>query len=237
MNIDNTTDRGTFHAVWRGSLVLGLFALLTVGLVASTWLITKERIAEQIRLSEQNALFEVLPAHHFDNNLLDTPVILPEPTLLGALPEGTQGWVAFKNEAPSAVILPTGAPDGYNGRIQLLVGITGEGVLTGVRVITHKETPGLGDKIETRVSDWINSFNDQSLQNTPESAWTVKKDGGSFDQFTGATITPRAIVSAVYRTLLYFSEYQQQIFASAAASQQQNAQQQQAAKAMGGSSL
>ena len=236
MNNDNTTDISTFYAVRCGSLVLALFALLTVGLVASTWLITRERIAEQIRLSEQNALFEVLPAHHFDNNLLDTSVILPEPTLLGALPEGTRGWVAFKNEAPSAVILPTVAPDGYNGRIQLLVGITDEGVLTGVRVITHKETPGLGDKIETRVSDWINSFNDQSLRSTPESAWAVKKDGGSFDQFTGATITPRAIVSAVYRTLLYFSEYQQQIFASAAI-QQQNAQQQQNAMAMGGSSL
>ncbi|CAM3678633.1 electron transport complex subunit RsxG [Parendozoicomonas haliclonae] len=202
-------------AISKNSLTLALFALLTVGLVSFTWLMTKERIAEQIRLSEQKALFEVLPANQFDNKLLDTTVIPPEPELLGPISEQARVWVAFKQGQPAAVILPVVAPDGYNGRIQLLVGITREGVITGVRVVSHKETPGLGDDIETRVSNWILDFTGKSLLNPENDGWAVEKDGGDFDQFTGATVTPRAVVNAVYRALNWFDEYRTQVFAEA----------------------
>jgi electron transport complex protein RnfG len=103
------------------------------------------------------------------------------------------------------VILQAVAPEGYGGSINLLVGIDSQGAITGVRVIPpHFETPGLGDAVEVQKSPWILSFNGKSLANTPESRWWVKKDGGEFDAFTGATITPRAVVDAVYKALQYF---------------------------------
>ena len=207
-----STGHPTLKAVSNNSRALALFALLTVGLVSLTWLMTKERIAEQIRLSEQRALFEVLPPSTFDNNLLDSTITLPEPAMLGPIGQQAQGWLAFKEGQPTAIIVPTVAPDGYNGRIQLLVGIRRDGVLTGVRTIAHKETPGLGDGIETRVSDWILDFTGRSLTKASGDNWAVKKEGGDFDQFTGATITPRAVVNAVHRTLVWFDQHHTQLF-------------------------
>ncbi|WP_281648501.1 electron transport complex subunit RsxG [Parendozoicomonas sp. Alg238-R29] len=202
----------TFTAIRRNSLSLGLFALLTVGLVSLTWLATKDRIADQVRASEERALYQVLPKNNFDNSLLDTTIILPDTELLGPIADGAKGWVAFKNSQPAAVILPVVAPDGYNGRIQLLVSVNYQGELTGVRVVSHKETPGLGDSIERRVSDWILSFAGKSLLYPEADGWAVEKDGGDFDQFTGATITPRAVVGAVYRALEYFSQNREELF-------------------------
>ena len=101
------------------------------------------------------------------------------------------------------------APDGYAGAIKLLVGIRANGTLAGVRVISHKETPGLGDGIETKRSNWILGFNDTSLDKPDLHGWQVKRDGGQFDQLTGATITPRAIVKAVHQSLVYFKHNKQ----------------------------
>jgi electron transport complex protein RnfG len=103
-------------------------------------------------------------------------------------------------------------PNGYSGPIKLLVAVRTDGTLGGVRVVAHKETPGLGDKVEESRSDWILSFNDKSLSKPALAGWKVKKDGGQFDQFTGATITPRAIVSGVKNTLLYFQEHGKALF-------------------------
>ncbi|MCL6270975.1 electron transport complex subunit RsxG [Sansalvadorimonas sp. 2012CJ34-2] len=210
-NSDSLNSSSTSRAVTSNSLRLGIFAFLTVGLVALTWLATKDRIQEQIRASEQRALYEVLPQEMFDNSLIDTTVYLPDTTLLGPI-EDPRGWIAFKEGQPSAVILPVVAPDGYNGRIQLLAGIDYQGKLTGVRAIVHKETPGLGDGIETRVSGWILGFSGKSLTIPDATGWAVKKDGGDFDQFTGATITPRAVVNAVYRVLKYYDLYKTDLF-------------------------
>ncbi len=210
----------------HSSLTLSFFALLTVGLVSITWMVTKDRIAAQERASEQKALFEVLPDRYFDNNLQKTVVILPDTSLLGPVGEGAKGWLAFKHNTPEAIILPVVAPDGYNGRIHLMVGINREGILTGVRTTVHKETPGLGDGIDTQVSEWITSFTGRSLFTPDTSQWAVKKDGGSFDQFTGATITPRAVVNATYRALLYFDQYQERIFAAASQQWQQQLEKQ-----------
>lgn len=188
----------------KSSLSLGFFSILTVGLIAVTYVLTAQRITTQTRNFEAMTLKEVIPDSLHDNILLDTTIMLPPSKLLATQKE-QKAYIAFQRGTPAAIILPTIAPDGYNGRIVLLVGININGVLTGVRVITQNETPGLGDKIETSISNWIVGFTGKSINNPTSKRWAVKKDGGQFDQFTGATITPRAVVSAVYRALEYFS--------------------------------
>ncbi|WP_211829424.1 electron transport complex subunit RsxG [Kistimonas asteriae] len=201
-----------FRTISKNSLTLGLFAVLTTGLVALTWYATRDQITSQVRASEEKALHEVLPLSAFDNSLLDTRVILPEPERLGPYVQPPEAYIAFQNDKPSAIILPVVAPDGYSGRINLLVGIYADGRISGVRVITHKETPGLGDSIDTRISDWILGFNGKSINHPAGEGWAVRKDGGEFDQFTGATITPRAVVAAVRRSLDYFADYHSALF-------------------------
>jgi electron transport complex protein RnfG len=117
-----------------------------------------------------------------------------------------------KLQQPVAVVLNTIVPNGYSGPIKLLVAVYYDGTLGGVRVISHKETPGLGDKVEETRSDWIYSFNGKSLHNPPLEKWGVKRDGGIFDQFTGATVTPRAIVKAVKKTLLYVRDHKDALY-------------------------
>jgi len=123
--------------------------------------------------------------------------------------------VARMNGQPVAFIVPGVAPDGYNGDISLIVGIKVDGTITGVRSIAHGETPGLGDKVDVAKSDWILGFNGRSLRNPTAEGWAVKKDGGEFDQFTGATITPRAVVNQVLAVLHYFDEDQQRLISAA----------------------
>ena len=198
-------------SITRNSLSLGLFAVLTVGLIAGTYVFTKERIAAQVRAFEARALMEILPRDTHDNDLLDTRIpLMPERLLSNT--EEKSAFVAFKEGQPVAVILPAVAPDGYSGRIELLVGINVDGSLAGVRAVTHRETPGLGDKIDLKVTDWILGFTGKSLQSPKPEGWAVRKDGGQFDQFTGATITPRAVVASVYRSLQYFDENRDVLF-------------------------
>lgn len=198
-------------SIARNSLGLGLFAILTVGLISTTYVFTEERIASQIRAFEARALTEILPANSHDNSLLDTRVTIQPETLLANATE-KDAFVAFQGNLPVAVILPATAPDGYSGRIELLIGINADGSLAGVRAVNHRETPGLGDKINTNVTDWILGFTGKSLDNPKPSRWAVRKDGGDFDQFAGATVTPRAVVASVYRTLNYFAEHKEALF-------------------------
>src|SRR5690606_38890243 len=123
---------------------------------------------------------------------------------------------AYRQGAPVAALFMIVAPDGYSGSIKMLLGVWADGRVAGVRVLAHKETPGLGDKIELARADWILSFNGKSIGQPPLEGWAVKADGGVFDQFTGATITPRAVVGAVKRALLYFNTHREQLFASPA---------------------
>ena len=123
---------------------------------------------------------------------------------------------------PVAVLMIVTASGGYNGDIRLLIGIDTDGRVLGVRVISHRETPGLGDPIELEKSDWILGFNQKSLRQPEPPGWAVKKDGGQFDQFTGATISPRAVVKAVHNTLKYFAENQQSLFELPAITAQQD---------------
>lgn len=213
------TKQTLVKSIARNSLGLGLFAILTVGLISSTYVFTEDRIADQIRAFEARALTEILPLNTHDNSLLDTRISLqPEPLLANATEK--TAWVAFRGKQPVAVILPATAPDGYSGRIELLVGIYADGTLAGVRAVNHKETPGLGDKINTHVTDWILVFTGKSLDNPKPARWAVRKDGGDFDQFAGATVTPRAVVASVYRTLNYFAGHKDALFKQGAQAMQ-----------------
>ena len=192
------------QSVSRNSIVLAIFAVITTGLVVLTANLTREPIARAVEETLKKSLFEVMPRERLDNDLLNDQISLPADKLLGTKVAKT-AYVASHSGEPSGIILQAIAPEGYGGSINLLVGIDADGAITGVRVIPpHSETPGLGDAIELQKSRWILSFNGKSLANTPEPRWRVKKDGGEFDSFTGATITPRAVVDAVYKALQYF---------------------------------
>ncbi|MBQ0745157.1 MAG: electron transport complex subunit RsxG [Marinobacter sp.] len=198
------------QSIRRSAIGLGLFAVITGGTIAVTQALTEERIAEQAARAEAKALFEIIPESAHNNDILRDTLILPASDRLATGGPLTV-WVARQDGRPVGMIMPAIAPDGYSGNIKLLVGIDLEGTVLGVRVIGHKETPGLGDRIEIRKSDWVKDFEGRSLGNPPPREWNVKKNGGVFDQFTGATITPRAVVKAVQKSLIYFRQNQQVI--------------------------
>ncbi|WP_461518834.1 electron transport complex subunit RsxG [Porticoccus sp.] len=190
------------------SVVLGIFALITAAVLASTYLGTKDRIAAAQREVAKRALLEIVPLDRHTNDLLLDTVPIPANYwhTLGIDDDGGEVNIARQGDEPVAVIIPAVAPDGYNGDIRLIIGINIDGSLAGVRVVSHHETPGLGDKIDLKKSNWIVGFNGKSLTNPAPELWKVKKDKGAFDQFTGATITPRAVVQQVYKTLKYYNE-------------------------------
>lgn len=167
---------------------------------------TREDIKARLEEDRQVMLEQVLPSSMFDNNPLATTTELEgnpfggDPTVFLASKNGQLTGAAFE------VI-----GQGYSGDIVILIGIDAAGELTGVRTIAHAETPGLGDKIEIAKHDWVTSFNGFSLNNLSEKDWAVKKDGGRFDQFTGATITPRAVVGAVHEGLKVFRQQREHL--------------------------
>lgn len=203
------------RSMLKNSLALGLFAVVTVGILAITQQATASRIVAAERAAKTQILTQLLPVGSFDNHLQDSPIQLPADPLLGTRSSSTS-YLASLNGQPQAVILQVTAPEGYAGAINLLVAISAQGRLIGVRVLKHKETPGLGDKIELVKSAWIKSFDGKSLNDPDEAGWAVKKDHGQFDQFAGATITPRAVVKAVHHALQYFAAHQRQLLTPSA---------------------
>ena len=195
----------------RPALLIGGFALLGLGLVALIHDRTAERIAANERAVLLTTLEALVPADSFDNDLAADRISVSDRALNTAEPVTI--YRARKNSKPVAAVLTPTAPDGYSGAIRLMVAIRADGTLAGVRVLSHRETPGLGDGIETGKSSWILGFTGRSLANPPPERWAVKKDGGEFDQFTGATITPRAVVQAVYRSMVFFRENRRDLFA------------------------
>jgi len=192
--------------------ILLLFALAGTAMVAYTYDSTRERIAENERATLLRKLHRLIPPESHDNSLLQDTLQVQNHTLLGTTDPVTV-YRARMHGKPVALVIAAVAPDGYSGTIRLLVGINVDGSLSGVRVVAHRETPGLGDAIEEERSDWILGFTGKSLQNPPLQKWAVKKDGGAFDQLTGATITPRAVVKAVRQALLYYRDQKDALFA------------------------
>jgi electron transport complex protein RnfG len=204
-----------FQSMGKNSLLLALFALITALVLASTDRITEERIAESERLAAQKALFEIVPLARHNNDLLVDLQPIPEQYWLAlGLDNGGDVHIARLNDQPVAAIVPSITTDGYSGDIAMIVGINFDGTVAGVRVVEHKETPGLGDKVELRKSDWILSFNGKSLNNPELSKWNVKKDRGDFDQFTGATITPKAVIHQIAKTLEYFEKDRERLLSA-----------------------
>jgi electron transport complex protein RnfG len=190
---------------------LSLFAVVGTTLVALTEYSTSAAIAENERQVLLRNLYALLPRDRLDNDIATDTLRLPASALLGTDDASTVYRARLAGERVAAIFNSV-APDGYNGKIHLLVGVYIDGRLAGVRVVKHAETPGLGDAVEIRKSSWINDFAGKSLTNPPQERWRVKRDGGDFDQFTGATITPRAVVAAVRNTLLYYQQNADMIF-------------------------
>lgn len=184
----------------KHGITLALFAAGCTGLTAAINQLTKSTIDEQATLVQKALFDQVVPRDSYNNNLSNSCYLVDAP----ALGKGTHRvYIARKDDRQVAAVLEATAPDGYSGAIRLLVGVDFNGTVLGTRVTEHHETPGLGDKIELRLSDWITHFSGKTLRNENDPHWAVKKDGGDFDQFTGATITPRAVVNAVKRAGLY----------------------------------
>jgi len=191
--------------------LLAITALVGTGILfiinwhSSPYIKENER---QVLLKSVNS---VLDNVQYDNNILQDTLKVYDHIQLGH-DSASLIYRVRKNKQPIAAVITVIAPNGYSGQIKLLVGINTNNVITGVRVVKHKETPGLGDGIEKQRSDWIDGFLGKSLRNPKVVGWKVKRDGGEFDQLTGATITPRAIVGAVYKALLYFRTHYVEIF-------------------------
>jgi electron transport complex protein RnfG len=195
----------------RSALLLGLFAFVGTGLVAAVYLGTKTPIEEAERAYMLRSLHSVIKPELHDNDIFNDYIEVTSPKYLGT-DKPVSVFRARRNGQPVAVAITPIAPDGYVGAIRLLVGIDTQGTILGVRVLSHHETPGLGDAIEERRSPWILTFNGHSLTNPDKKGWRVRRDGGQFDQFTGATITPRAVVKAVHNTLLFFERNKDRLF-------------------------
>ncbi len=183
--------------------VLAVFAAITSVAIGWTYLATKDQIDMEVRRAEARQLLEIFPPETHDNEIVDDGFELVADTPLLGIREARQGYRVRRDDRVIGVILPTTARDGYSGDIRALVGIRNDGSVAGVRVVAHRETPGLGDKVDLRKSDWILGFNNRGLSQPDVSGWNVEKDGGVFDQFTGATVTPRAVILATRRALEY----------------------------------
>jgi len=189
----------------NSALGLTIFAVITSGAIALTQVSTKEQILINEREARARALYEIVPKDSIDNNLLEDKVTVTAPNVT-ASDQPVDIFRARRNGEVVTVIIPATAPDGYTGNIDIIVGINADETIAGLRVLAHKETPGLGDKVELKKSDWALNFNGQRYEGIKDSSWAVKKDGGRFDQFTGATITPRAVVNAAERAIHYFRD-------------------------------
>jgi len=190
---------------------LALFGLVGAGLVTLSYQLTYAKIEENERETLLRSLNVIVDKSLYDNDLFGDTITVQNEAFLGV---DTPMVIhrARKADKAVAVVINTVAPDGYNGRMHLVVGIDFSGKILGVRVVKHKETPGLGDYVEIQRSNWVTSFNGHTLNNPKKEQWGVKRDGGIFDQFTGATITPRAVVKAVHKSLLFYKQYRDELF-------------------------
>lgn len=202
-------------SVLMSGLVLGLFGVLGAALVGVSHEGTAERIADNERAALQAKLEALVPAADVDNDMLEDVIRVEAPDKLGA--PVTRVYRARRDGQPVAAVLSPVVTQGYSGPIQLVVAVSADGRVGGVRVLSHRETPGLGDKIELERDDWILDFTGRSLGDPPASAWKVRRDNGVFDQFTGATVTPRAVVRGVRSALEYVATNKARLFEQASA--------------------
>lgn len=191
--------------------IMVMFTVIGTAFLAYTFDTTKAPIAKSEAEAKMKLFEQVLPGNEYDNDLLADAMVIPRGGELGNR-EDTQAYIARLAGKPTALIFEATAPDGYSGDIKLLLAVRVDGSVAGVRVIAHKETPGLGDYIDIAHGDWIKSFDNLSFTVRPKESWKVKKDGGQFDYMAGATITPRAVIRAVHKAVAYVEANRQTLF-------------------------
>ena len=202
----------------RTAVILFIFVVTFTGVLSGAYLWTRPTIEAAAAEEKMKLIDEVLPRSSYDNNLLKETVRLAPSAALG-LDEYSTAYIARLKGATSAIVIEAAAPDGYAGKIRLLLALSPDGTLIGVRVTQHKETPGLGDYIEPRkdknkARPWITQFNGLNPASSDEREWKVRKDGGRFDSVAGATVTPRAIVKAVRKAAVYAAENREKLLES-----------------------
>lgn len=202
-------------SVIRSGLTLALIATVCTALVAFTYRLTDERIAANEQAWLEQSLQPALSGLFFDSGVSESVMTIPAPHDLPGSDDAIV-YRVYSGETPVAALFVVSARDGYAGAIRLLVGIDIAGKLTGVHVLEHRETPGLGDGVESSKSDWVRQFDGRSLGDPAVEGWKIRRDGGAFDQLTGASVTPRAIVKAVKETLLYFEANREAVFPAVA---------------------
>lgn len=189
-------------AALKNAFILGLFALVSTGLIAITHLLTKDKIAAEVELSLIRKLSEIVEPNNYNNDVYNSCILVHHPSNIGSTSYGKVYRMRYDN-INYGLMMTLVSPDGYSGPIEIAMAIKTSGEIIGINILSHKETPGLGDKIERKKSHWLNQFNGLSLSGLNKKDWQVKKDGGHFDALTGATITPRAVITSVYKGLQF----------------------------------
>jgi Na+-translocating ferredoxin:NAD+ oxidoreductase subunit G len=205
-------NNGRSPSAWSSAIVLAVVAAICTALVTVTQRLAAPRIADNQKAYLEQSLRPALAGVFYDNDLSESTLVLPPPH---GLPGNETAIIyrLFSEERPVAAVFVVSARGGYSGPIRLLVAIEYSGTLTGVQVLEHNETPGLGDLIEPSRSNWLQQFEQASLEDPPRERWTIRRDGGAFDQLTGASVTPRAVVRAVKETLIYYESNRDSVFA------------------------
>ena len=214
---------GESPGIWRSGLTLAILAAVCTGLVAVTWHLTSPRIAANEQAALEQSLEPTLSGVFYDNVVTESLLVIEPPHALPGT-EPVPVYRVYSENAPVAAVFVITEPGGYAGDIRLLVGIEYSGEVTGVRVLAHRETPGLGDLIEASKTSWLEQFPGTSLGAPPRDDWAVRRDGGAFDQITGATVTTRAVVRAVRQTLVYFEGNRDFIFEAAGEERKEQAE-------------
>lgn len=206
--------------VIKGGVTLAVMAAICTLLVAATYQLTADRIAANERAWLERSLEPALSGVFFEGSVTESKLLVPPPH---DLPGNDTAIIyrVFAEGAPVAALFAVTARDGYAGPIRILVGVGIDGTVTGVRIVEHRETPGLGDRIDQSRSDWVYQFDGRSLLNPAEADWLLEVDGGEFDQLTGASVTPRAVIKAIRDTLIYFDAHRDEIFTMPASEEQQ----------------
>jgi electron transport complex protein RnfG len=198
--------------IWASGAILAVLAAVCTALVAITHSTTAPRIAANAQAYLEQSLQPVLEGLEYDGKLSESTLVIESPHELPGN-EPVTVYRVYADDAPVAALFIVTAKDGFTGPIKLLVGIAANGNISGVRVLEHRETPGLGDLIEASKSDWIEQFRQRSLADPDRELWAIKRDGGVYDQLTGASITPRSVIKAIKETLLYFEANYDKVFA------------------------
>ena len=200
-----------FASILRSSLTLAAIAAICSALVAGTYALTADRIAANEKALLEQSLQPALAGLFYDSDVTESRLVLQPPH---GLPGNDPAVIyrVFSGNEPVAALFAVTARDGYSGPIRILVGVGIDGTITGVRILNHRETPGLGDKIESARSDWVFQFDGRRMGDPVAAGWAITGDGGEFDQLTGASITPRAVIKAIRDTLIYFDANREAVF-------------------------